>query len=411
MKIPAPFVLLTLLTAIGVAKADPGTWTQWRGPARDGLVAGDTAWPESLDSVEPVWSKPIAEGYSGPIVSATHVFTVETKDKQFEIVRAFDRETGEQVWEHQWEGAMKVPFFAAKNGSWARCTPTLDGNRLYVGGMRDVLVCLDADTGDEKWRVDFVSREGTSVPGFGFVSSPLIDGDALYVQAGAAVMRLKKDSGEKVWEALKDDRAMYGSAFSSPVIATLQGKRQLVTQTRTELAGLDLESGAVLWKYAVKAFRGMNILTPAIAGDRVFTASYGGGAFLFDVGKDQETFEASKTWVSKVEGYMSSPIVLDEHLYLHGRDQRIHCFRLADGEEVWRSDEKFGEYWSMVAKGQRILALDERGELILVAATPEKFTILARKKVTESPTWAHLAIVGNDLFVRDLKGISRYAWK
>jgi len=396
---------------IGSLAAAPGTWPQWRGPARDGFVAGISAWPENLDAVAPVWSNPIAEGYSGPVVSETRVFTVETKDKQHEIVRAFDRENGKQVWEHQWEGSMKVPFFAAKNGSWARCTPTLDGDNLYVGGMRDVLVCLSAATGEEKWRVDFVAREGTSVPGFGFVSSPLVDGDALYVQAGAAVMRLKKDTGAKVWESLKDDRAMYGSAFSSPVIATLKGKRQLVTQTRSDLAGLDLETGAVLWKYGIKAFRGMNILTPVIAGDRIFTASYGGGAFLFTIDADKDALQASKSWVSKVEGYMSSPVLIDAHLYLHARDQKIHCFRLEDGEEVWTSDEKFGEYWSMVANGNRILALDERGELLLLDANPAKFSVLARKKITESPTWAHLAVAGNDLFIRDLKGITRLSWK
>ena len=224
---------ITLLLSFTCSVASADLWDQWRGPSRDGIIRSSEsgkAWPQSFDSLDRAWHNELAHGYSSPIISDTHVFTVETKDKKQEIVRAFDRATGKQVWEHSWDGAMKVPFFAAKNGSWVRCTPAYDGEHLFVGGMRDVLVCLDAKTGEQVWRVDFVEREGSALPSFGFVSSPLIDGDNLYVQAGAAIMCLDKKTGEKKWESMKDDRAMYGSAFSSPVIEELQGKRQLVVQ-------------------------------------------------------------------------------------------------------------------------------------------------------------------------------------
>jgi len=383
-------------------------WTQWRGPARDGTIP-ETPWPTTLTeaNLKTAWTQEIAEGYSSPIVSKTHVFTVETKAKEKEIVRAFDRKTGKQVWERDWMGSMKVPFFAAKNGSWVRCTPAFDGDHLYVGGMKDVLVCLNAKDGSEKWRVDFVKREGTAVPGFGFASSPLIDGDAIYVQAGSAVMRLDKATGEKKWESLKDDRAMYGSAFSSPVIGTIQGKKQLVVQTREMLAGLDLENGEVLWKYKIKAFRGMNILTPTIIGNRVFTSTYGGGTSMFEIDEDMGV---SKIWVNKVDGYMSSPVVIGDFIYLHARDKKFHCFRASDGEKMWTSESKYGEYWSVVANGKRILALDESGRLILIEANPESFDKTAHLRVTKNPAWAHVAICGNEVFVRDLKGITKFVW-
>lgn len=388
--------------------ANATEWTQWRGPARDGTIP-ETHWPETLTkaNLKKVWSEKIAEGYSSPLVSETLVFTVETQDKEREVVRAFDRGTGKQVWEKDWEGSMKVPFFAAKNGSWVRCTPAYDGEFLYAGGMRDVLVCLKASDGSEKWRVDFVEREGTAVPGFGFVSSPLVDGNALFVQAGSAILRLDKATGEKKWEALKDDRAMYGSAFSSPVIATIQGKRQLVVQTREMLAGLDLESGEVLWKHVVKAFRGMNILTPTVIGNRIFTSTYGGGTSLFEIDEDMAI---SKIWVNKVDGYMSSPVVIDGHIYLHARDKKFHCFRASDGEQLWTSDSKYGEYWSMVANGNRILALDETGRLILIHASPAGFDKKSHVKVTDNPAWAHVAVCGSEIYVRDLKGITKINW-
>ena len=163
------------------------------------------------------------------------------------LVYALDRKTGKQLWRAEWKGAMKVPFFARSNGSWMRSTPAYDGTNLYVAGMRDMLVCLDATSGKEKWRVDFVNTLKTPVPSFGFVSSPLVDSGDLYVQAGASVVKMDKTSGAITWHTLKDGGGMLGGAFSSPFIATLAGKRQLLAQTRKQLAGIDLQTGDVLW--------------------------------------------------------------------------------------------------------------------------------------------------------------------
>jgi outer membrane protein assembly factor BamB len=192
--------LATLVTAIHllalVATAEPSTWPQWRGPNRDGQISG-SAWPEKLDTnhLREVWRVELGPSYSGPIVGADRIFTTETKDKKFEIVTALDRATGKQLWRSQWEGAISVPFFAKSNGDWVRSTPALDGDRLYVAGMRDVLVCLSARDGKEVWRKDFVKELKTPPPDFGFVCSPLVDGDAVYVQAAAALLRVNKHTG------------------------------------------------------------------------------------------------------------------------------------------------------------------------------------------------------------------------
>ncbi|MEM7602736.1 MAG: PQQ-binding-like beta-propeller repeat protein, partial [Verrucomicrobiota bacterium] len=213
-------------------------WNQWRGPDRTGEVSDDFVWPVKLsgDHLTLLWEAQLAEGYSSPITEDDKVFTVATRNKEREVVRAFNLVTGDQAWEHEWEGAMKVPFFAAKNGSWVRSTPIVSERAIYVGGMRDVLVKMNTQTGEEIWRIDFTEREETEVPSFGQVCSPLLDGNDLYVQAGLAVAKLDAETGETIWTSLEDKRAMFGSAFSSPVIATLAGKRQLVVQARLALA-------------------------------------------------------------------------------------------------------------------------------------------------------------------------------
>lgn len=394
-----------------LAAAQAETWPQWRGPTRDGFVRG-TAWPASLspDHLQLVWHADLAPGYPGPIVAADRVFVAETKDQKREIVRALDRKTARELWVAEWPGAMSVPFMAKRNGDWIRSTPAYDGQALYVAGMRDVLVCLDAGTGAERWRVDFVEQFQTPLPAFGFVCSPLVVGDHVFVQAAAGFCKLDKRTGQVVWRVLPDGGGMFGSAFSSPVLATLCGQEQLLVQTRQKLVGVAPESGQVLWSREIPAMLGMNILTPTVRGDTIFTSAYGGGSQLLEIKKEAGGFQAETVWKTALQGYMSTPVVIDRYAYLHLRNQRFTCVDLTTGEQKWTT-QPYGQYWSLVAQHDRILALDQRGELLLIQATPEKFDLLDTRKISDQETWGHLAVSGEDVFVRELQGISAYRWK
>lgn len=400
------------LSACSVSAEESTGWLQWRGPSRDGFVEG-SAWPDELtgESLEQVWQvADLGPSYSGPLLTNDLVIVTETRDEATEHVRALDRATGELRWEVSWEGAMTVPFFAASNGSWIRATPCIDEGRLYVAGMRDVLVCLDLATGEELWKVDFVEELETPLPSFGFVSSPLIRGDFVYVQAGSGFVKLNKVTGELAWIALEDGGGMNGSAFSSPYLTTLNGQEQVLVQTRDSLAGVNPDDGSVLWKTPVEAFRGMNIVTPTVFDGRVFTTSYGGGSFLFSVASGNAEKPVDLVWRNKVQGYMSTPIIIDGHAYVHLRNQRFACINLATGEEAWIT-KPFGRYWSMVAQGDKILALDETGDLRLIKATPDGFTLLGETKVTDLESWAHLAIDGDQIAIRDLDRTTLWQWK
>lgn len=384
-------------------------WTQWRGPERTSLLKSDILSSQAnLENLERRWRVEVDASYSGPIVVGNKVFVTETRDRKDEVVRCLDRETGKQIWETQWEGSMKVPFFAAANGSWIRSTPSYNEGRLYVCGMKDVLVCLNAETGEEIWKIDFPSQYGTKLPDFGYVSSPLVDGEDLYTQAGSAVFKLNKRTGELKWRGMQGaENMMSGGAFSSPIIATLHGQRQIIVQSREELAGLNLETGAVVWRQPVPNFRGMNILTPLVIGNKIFTSTYQGGTFLYDIKLDGDKWSVEQLWKQPTQGYMSSPVVIGEHVYLHLRNQRFTCIDLATGKSTWIS-EPFGQYWSMIAAGDRILALDEQGDLLLIKANPEKFELLGKQHVSDETTWAHVGFVDRDIFVRELKAMSVY---
>ena len=386
---------------------DKSSWPQWRGPNRDCKVEGP-AWPDKFPAeMKPVWRKELPDSYSGPIVSPDRVFVTGTVDKKYEVVRALDRSTGKQIWSTQWDGAMSVPFFAARNGSWIRSTPAWDGERLYVGGIRGVMVCLNAESGDEIWRKDFVKEFNASMEKFGFVCSPVIKGDHLFVQCCAGLLKLDKKTGAVTWRAMAESGGMMGGAFSSPVIATVAGKEQLIAQSRTTLAGIDMDSGKVLWSKPIPNSRGMNILTPTVVGDSVFTSSHSHDAWMFKV---QAGAEPTQSWVNRSNAYMSSPVVVKGHIYMHLQNRRVTCIDAATGETKWVTGKRFGQYWSMVTQGNKILALDERGELLLINATPEKFDVLDQKKVSQQPTWAHLAVVDDMIFIRELKAQAVYKW-
>ena len=394
---------------VPASAADRPDWNEWRGPDRNGIDTGARTWPASLDGLKQVWRVELGKGYPGPLVGDGKVFVVESLADESAQVRALDRETGKELWTKSWESSGEVPFFAAKSGDWVRSTPAWDGETLYVGDMREVLVALDGDTGEVRWRVDIPKRFDTPVPEFGFASSPLVDGGAVYVQAATSLLKLDAATGDTLWRTLAGDISIMNSgAFSSPVIAVLGGVRQVVTQTREALHGVDPADGSVLWSQPVPNFRGMNILTPTVVGGGVFTSSYRNRSYFYRVTRGPEgTFSVEEAWTNKAHANMSSPVVIGDHVYLHLSNKRLDAIRLSDGESAWRTGA-FGEYWSMVARGDRFLALDSDGELLLVEADPEAFRLLDRKEVAASPTWGYLAVSGDLLFVRELEAVAAY---
>ncbi len=411
IKIQIFFCFILAASSLSGAKPDTDTWNQWRGPNRDGIVAGKP-WPAELkeEHLKLKWRVELGSSYSGAILDKDTVYVTESEGNN-EVVRALDRKNGREKWNHKWAGKMTVPFFAWSNGSWIRSTPALANGKLFIGGMRDHLVCLDAKSGKRLWEIDFPKEMKTPLPSFGCVCSPMVDGKFVYMQAGAGFCKIEQDTGKILWRIMKDEGGMYGSAFSSPVIATLAGKRQILVQSRTELAGVDIESGGVLWQQPIKAFRGMNILTPLPYKEGVYTSAYGGRSHFFGIKRDSEAWKSMEQWENKAQAYMCSPVLFEGHVYLHLRNQRFACYDLKEGKEAWVSSKRFGKYMSLVRQGGKILALDQNGMLYLIRANPEKLDVMDSRKISKQETWAHLAVGTGQLAVRELKAISFYDWK
>ena len=155
----------------------------------------------------------------------------------------------------------------------------------------------------------------------------------------------------------------------------------------------------------------MNILTPVADKDTIFTSTYGGKTIGFKVAQANGNFTLTETWKHKAQGYMSTPVVIDGVAYNHLKSQRLMAIEVESGRELWTSDQSFGKYMSLVAQGDRILALDQRGQLFLFRANKQKFEQIDKRKLTDAETWAHLASAGDQLFVRELNALTAYQWR
>ena len=195
-------------------------------------------------------------------------------------------------------------------------------------------------------------------------------------------------------------------------------------QTRGSLNGVNPADGSIYWTRETEAFRGMDILTPvvtpaeAVFGDgdasaaTILTSTYGGGTKLLKVARSPETngggdWAVTELWANNRQGYMSTPVVTGGHAYQHLRNDRVVCVRLSDGEATW-TGKPVGGYWSSVTDGDRVLALDARGELLLLAADPTEQKILSRRDVPGDNAWAHVAVVPGRIYVRTLDKLIAY---
>ncbi|MDP7274287.1 MAG: PQQ-like beta-propeller repeat protein [Planctomycetaceae bacterium] len=396
--------------------ADGPSWPQWRGPNRDGSVSSGS-WPDRLQGphLTQRWRVELPPSYSGPVVSTDRVFVTYTRDKKYEGVRSFDRQSGKEVWKAEWEGAMKVAGLGTSMGSWIRATPAYDGQRLFVAGMPDVLVCLDSRTGLQRWRADFHARYGTPLPELGFVCSPLVVKDGVYVQAADSFVKVDKKTGKSLWRCLerhgKGSEKMGQGSYSSPDFAVIHGRPQLLVADIDAIAGVDPEKGKVLWRRVLDSYDQGCILAPIVYGGGIFTSTRASRTGYYPLTYRKKQFSMTDGWKNKLVVYMSSPVVVGGFAYAHLKNGRFACIELRNGKIRWISNRPFGKYCSLAWRKDRILALTNDGRLLLIHADPDRFVLVDSRKISTAETWGHVAIVGQHIYIRERNAIAAYRWQ
>ena len=371
-------------------------WTNFRGPNRDGLYLETdirTEWPDS--GLEPLWSQPIGGGYASFVAAGGRAFTIEQRRDE-EVVAAYDIETGVELWTRAWAGH----FQEMMGGPGPRATPTWHDDRLYALGAAGVLVALEAATGNVVWKRDILADAGAFNLTWAMSGAPLVVDDMVIVQPGGrdgwSVAAYDRLTGDVVWHALDDVQS-----YTSPMAATLGGVRQIVVVTAERVAGLRPEDGGLLWDYPWTVSMVPNIAQPLIVGDiRLFlSASYGKGAALIELTPHGDRFRADTVWEThRMKNKFSSSVLIDGYIY--GLDDAIlACIDATTGELMWKGG-RYG-YGQLLGTAGHLVVITERGDLVLVRATPERHREVARFHAIDGKTWNVPAMAGGRILVRN----------
>ncbi|MEO8027805.1 MAG: PQQ-binding-like beta-propeller repeat protein, partial [Bryobacteraceae bacterium] len=294
-------------------------WTSFRGPNRDGVydqLPVLTKWPDA--GLTPVWKEPVGLGYASFTIAQGRAFTIEQRRKQ-EVVAAYDLLTGRELWTHRWDAEFKEFL----GGDGPRATPIWDAGRVYALGAQGDLHVLDAATGKKIWSRNILTENGASNLQWGASGAPLIVGDTVVVlpggPAGKSVVAYNKVTGAPAWSSLDDK-----TAYVTPMLATVAGKRQILVVTGHRVVGLVPETGALLWEYPWQTTNDINISQPIVVGpSRIFiSAGYGHGAAVFELTPAGEGFEAKTVWANtKMKSKFSTAVLHDGFIY--GLDENI----------------------------------------------------------------------------------------
>jgi len=422
--------LMAALGLISLALASSShadDWPQWGGPQRD-LVWREQGVVGRLPGgrLPRMWSKPIGAGYSGPAVANGRVFVTDRlADDNLERVLAFDAETGEQLWMHEYPAAYTISYPLGP-----RATPTIDGEHVYVLGAVGHLLCLNAASGDVVWQKHLPTDFGTELPTWGMAAGPLVDGDQLIVLAGGAkdalVVSLDKRTGQEIWRALDDPKVGYAPL----VIYEFAGEQQLIIWHQSAVSALDPASGKVLWEHPHAVQEALTVAMPRKIGTRLFISSFYEGPVMLDLGDDGRS--PTVAWDghggnelnnNSIHTIMPTPIVTEDVIYGISSYGQLRCLDTATGLMIWETRQPTGEgrWWNAFliphgdTSGKRVFLANEQGELILAQLSRNGYRELSRAKLIE-PTqpiqrrmtvWSHPAFAMQSVFARNDREIIR----
>jgi outer membrane protein assembly factor BamB len=404
-----PFVVLFLATSLFA-----GDWPQWRGPNRDGYAASGEKAPSTLPKeLKPDWKISIGGGFSAPVVSGSKLVYLD-EDGANEVAHLVDANTGKEIW--------KVTYAARFSDEWGpgpRATPIVDDGRVYVQACNGDFKCLSLADGKEIWKTSFEkdfgvkflggkANEGTATRR-GNNGSGVIDGDRLFLPVGntegASLVAFDKKSGKILWKSGDDE-----AAYSSLMLGTLAGIRQVLAFNAEALVGADAASGKILWRIPLKTNAKRHAASPVIFGDHVAVNSHTFGVACYKITKDTGGVTAKDAWINKdAKINLATPVLVDGYLYSQGANKDYICLDAATGQLKW-SQPGFGQgrkdYASTIVVGKKLIVLSEDGQLLLLEPNPEKYTELGRLQVCGN-TWCFPAYADGKLYVRDTRQLLR----
>ncbi|MGC9455343.1 MAG: PQQ-binding-like beta-propeller repeat protein [Phycisphaerae bacterium] len=382
---------LFILMAFTAAVADDD-WPEFLGPNRDGTTS-ESNWRSRWGDDQPdaLWQKDVGTGHSSISIRDGRLYAIGNVDNDRDVVWCLDADSGEVIW------TQSYPQKGGGSGHpGPRCTPTLDGDYVYTLSIDGTLLCLD-DTrnGEVVWRKDAREDLSGKAGSWGFACSPLVLGDKLIVDVGT-VVALNKHTGEMIWSS-----GDYQAGYSSPVAFEHDGRTLLAVFNTFGLVILDAEDGSQLASYRWKTPYDVNAALPLIVEDRIFiTSGYGTGGVLLKL--TDEGLE--EVWKTEALGSQFSSVILRDG-YLYGFDgnvggARMKCLDFETGQEVW-AHRLSG---AMILADDKFIVQGQAGELAVVEPDPQGYQEVSSMRLPRDKWWNIPVLLEGRIYCRSHRG-------
>ncbi len=389
----ASFACFFVMCAGVAIISDPGQaadWPQWRGPLRNGYSA-EKGWNSQWGAGGPrkAWAVQVGEGFSSVAVVGGKVYTVGNSANK-DTVWCLDSGSGRPVWQYPY------PCAPGGNGySGPRATPTVDGPNVYTLSNDGRAFCLNAANGRLVWMRDLRRDTKASDPTWGFAGSPLILGNLAFYNVGAAGAAVDKLSGRVVWSSGGGP-----AGYSSPILFDAGGKPGVSFFVAAGLVGVDPQTGRKLWQQDWNTPNDVNAADPIFFADSVFiSANYNHGCALIRLAGGRP----SVLWENRNMRNHFNTCILAGSAFYGNDDNTLKCIDVRTGADKWQN-RGIGKGGLIISDG-KLIVLSERGELIVAAANPDRYTELARAQVMSGGTsWAHPVLANGFIYCRSHEG-------
>ena len=400
-------LVLAPLTALVDAQRPSSDWTQWRGPNRDGAIAGFTAppaWPKALTQR---WKAEVGPGYATPLVVGNRVYMFSRLGDN-ETMSALDADSGKVLWQQGYPAVFTMQSATVRHGAGPKSTPVVANGRIYSIGMTGIVTAWDAASGKTLWQ-----KPGSPlVPTFTTHSfSPVIDGNNVIFHVGGhdkgALTAFDAATGTERWSWTGD-----GPGYGSPMIATIGGTRQVITITQEKLVGVDAAKGTLLWEIPFAVTSTTNSLTPIVYGQTVIVSGNGRPIEAYAPARQGAAWVAPKLWenADATMRMSNGVIVRDMLISLSTRNQgQYFALDAKTGKTLWLSEPRQAAQAAIQMAGDLLFSLEDDGELVISRVTPTAAEPVTRYDLSEGETWTQPVISGNRVFIKDVSTLALWS--
>ena len=413
MPAPKTLALAGALLSIGLFTspalvAQSAEVNGWRGPQRDGTPANFTApasWPKVLVKK---WQLEVGVGHSSPVVIDDRIYQFSRQDDK-EVLRCIGL-NGEVIWQQSNDAPYEMHNAARGHGKGPKSTPWVDERHVYTLGIDGIFQCRSAEDGKLLWQAASSLPQGS--PLYGAATSPLVVDDVCLVHLGkhdtGALVAFDVGSGKPLW-VWRDD----GPAYTSPVVMDFDGQKQIVTQSQQLCMSLSPD-GKLLWKLPFKTGYDQNSVTPLQYKDLAIISGFRKGATALRPQLKDGQWQAEEVWHdSDVSMYMSSPVVVGERLYGFSQVNKgqLFCLNANTGETIWLGPPRQGDNAALWVAGKSIVAQVTDGRLLIIDAEGDSYRTRAEYNVSDSPVWAHPALVKDAVLIKNEDSLTLWSLK